>query len=361
MKAKLFITACLAFLFCIILSNTALAEEPCKVTFKLPNGHYYYVNDGMFTVSKQDYVTVEFEKGHILTEEDVKPYTYHCCHVGGNYVDPHKSCRVTFKGWDAEPVGTEVTGDMTFNAILNEDVRNITVKMSKGTYTCISDTLRIKTQDGTDAAERTYSEFTMPVDRGYIITEDDVKIFSKVDSLDEFYQYFIYGFDKDPLGVKVDEDVAFTALAKKYCHLRFFLPDDTEWANDDGYSYVIDADIIKAEGESVDISELPDVMTMVNKNKVAHAYWDIGAEQLQNLQDDIDIKAVFMYRGDANADGVINTADAVRVLKYSAGMCELNETERLACDANIDNKVDTADATEILKHVAGMSAILYLR
>ena len=58
--------------------------------------------------------------------------------------------------------------------------------------------------------------------------------------------------------------------------------------------------------------------------------------------------------GDLNSDGKINTADAVYVLKASAGMIQLDENQLSAGDCNHDGKVNTADAVLILKYAAGM-------
>ena len=58
--------------------------------------------------------------------------------------------------------------------------------------------------------------------------------------------------------------------------------------------------------------------------------------------------------GDLNGDGKVNTADAVVILKASAGMITLDETQLLAGDTNHDGKVNTADAVLILKYAAGM-------
>ena len=58
--------------------------------------------------------------------------------------------------------------------------------------------------------------------------------------------------------------------------------------------------------------------------------------------------------GDVNTDGKINTADAVAVLKYSAGIIQLDETHMQAANVNKDSRINTADAVLILKFAAGM-------
>ena len=58
--------------------------------------------------------------------------------------------------------------------------------------------------------------------------------------------------------------------------------------------------------------------------------------------------------GDLNGDNKVNTADAVVVLKASAGMITLDEQQTKSGDCNGDGTVNTADAVLILKYAAGM-------
>lgn len=58
--------------------------------------------------------------------------------------------------------------------------------------------------------------------------------------------------------------------------------------------------------------------------------------------------------GDVNRDGKVNTADAVQVLKYAAGMISFDDDQLIAANTNRDDKVNTADAVLILKYAAGM-------
>ena len=58
--------------------------------------------------------------------------------------------------------------------------------------------------------------------------------------------------------------------------------------------------------------------------------------------------------GDVNRDGKVNTADAVFVLKYSAGMISFDNDQLIAANTNKDDKVNTADAVFVLKYAAGM-------
>ncbi|MCD7855965.1 MAG: glycoside hydrolase family 88 protein [Clostridiales bacterium] len=56
--------------------------------------------------------------------------------------------------------------------------------------------------------------------------------------------------------------------------------------------------------------------------------------------------------GDINDDGIINSADATRVLLYYAQRIELSETALKAADVNGDGIVNSADATRILLYYA---------
>ena len=75
------------------------------------------------------------------------------------------------------------------------------------------------------------------------------------------------------------------------------------------------------------------------------------------ITSDITITAQYFMYGDVSGDGVVNTADAVIILKLAAGSLQLNELPNFnAADANMDGSVNTADAVAILKYCAGMIA-----
>ncbi|MBR3868721.1 MAG: dockerin type I repeat-containing protein [Clostridia bacterium] len=58
--------------------------------------------------------------------------------------------------------------------------------------------------------------------------------------------------------------------------------------------------------------------------------------------------------GDADNNGKINSSDARTVLRASAKLDELNETDAMFCDVNADDKITSADAREILRASAGL-------
>lgn len=87
-------------------------------------------------------------------------------------------------------------------------------------------------------------------------------------------------------------------------------------------------------------------------------YTFIGWDRVfANVTSDITVKAMYdadAVTGDVNGDGSVNTADAVVILKYSAEMIQLDNTQLISGDTNHDSKVNTADAVLILKYAAGM-------
>ena len=108
---------------------------------------------------------------------------------------------------------------------------------------------------------------------------------------------------------------------------------------EDGYLFASDVKMIingKENDFDVEIS---------HTNEHVLALWTMPAESAG---------APSVMIGDLNGDGKVNTADAVVVLKSSAGMITLDEKQNLAGDTNHDGKVNTADAVLILKYAAGM-------
>lgn len=68
---------------------------------------------------------------------------------------------------------------------------------------------------------------------------------------------------------------------------------------------------------------------------------------------DGDITDIITY-GDLNNDGAVDNNDAVLILKYDAGLIELDGTSIYAGDANGDDSVDNIDAVLVLRYDAGI-------
>ena len=77
---------------------------------------------------------------------------------------------------------------------------------------------------------------------------------------------------------------------------------------------------------------------------------DIGESASSNA---ISVTTNSAVKGDINGDGNITSADALIVLKASAGKITLSDSEIQAADVNISGKVTSADALEILKYASG--------
>ena len=61
--------------------------------------------------------------------------------------------------------------------------------------------------------------------------------------------------------------------------------------------------------------------------------------------------------GDINGDGVIDSRDSLRILKYQVGKYNLNVNGKLAADLNGDGVVDSRDSLRILKYQVGKYSI----
>ena len=322
--------------------------ETVKVTFVMPEGHHFTEipdEPSFFKEYRHQSVTVQFEKGHILTEQDVEPYTHHC-----NSLDRHRECRVSMIGWDINPVGVRLDHDMTFTAVMNEDVKTLTVSLEKGYF--ITEFVTVL-EDNT-YLPKIYSSFSMKVDKGYVINENDVEIFKS--TLEGGFgrpKFVVTGFDKEPLNYEVNEETEFMASTLEYYIITVALPAPKRDIFIENHSIWV------LEGEKLTMDNIQEKFGyMLEKDNlpegVAYAYWDVTDEQLANINSDMIINAVYVWRGDTNLDSVINTSDAVFILKAAAGMMELNEAQTKAGDCNGDGKVNTADAVLILKYAAGM-------
>ena len=62
-------------------------------------------------------------------------------------------------------------------------------------------------------------------------------------------------------------------------------------------------------------------------------------------------------KGDVNADGVINSADALLILRNTVGLIEFNEDEKNAANVNKDGIINSLDALIVLQITTGISSI----
>ena len=60
--------------------------------------------------------------------------------------------------------------------------------------------------------------------------------------------------------------------------------------------------------------------------------------------------------GDANGDGVVDSADALAILRNSADLGEFDDTQKLLSDVDGDGVITAGDALEVLRYSAQLSA-----
>ena len=217
-----------------------------------------------------------------------------------------------FVGWDKD--GKNITEDTTITALYEE------------TDICIVDFV-----DGLTG--EFIKEIT--VKRGEDVAEED---FPEAPSHEDIYYTFI-GWDSDGKNITGDTDI--TAL---------YTNDYTVTLVDGLTNEVIET--IPVEGGSdVEFPEAP------VHNGYTFVGWDNDGKCITA---DITITALYeeiaaeIILGDANGDTVVDTRDAVVILKLAAGMTTLTEEQAKAADVNHDGIADTRDVVIILKFMAGM-------
>ena len=67
----------------------------------------------------------------------------------------------------------------------------------------------------------------------------------------------------------------------------------------------------------------------------------------------VDDKYTVAKKGDANADGKVNSFDYIRIMNYIMGNKTLTDSEKEAADANNDGKVNSFDYIRIMNYIMG--------
>ena len=80
--------------------------------------------------------------------------------------------------------------------------------------------------------------------------------------------------------------------------------------------------------------------------------WE-GAD-LEFIRGDVTVTASYALLGDTNADGLINTGDAVLLLRYIVFDYELTPFEAKVADVSFDGKLNAGDAILILRHTVDL-------
>ncbi len=136
-------------------------------------------------------------------------------------------------------------------------------------------------------------------------------------------------------------------------------------------SYTIDESIIDTENVLTNIQTSTTVETLLSKIQVEGLSIKVTNEAGTELTGDNKVgtgtKVTFVredgttyvekeivIRGDVTGDGLINSADLLKIVKYLKGTTTLNTK---AADATIDNLVNSADLLKIVKHLKGTSLI----
>ncbi len=71
----------------------------------------------------------------------------------------------------------------------------------------------------------------------------------------------------------------------------------------------------------------------------------------------VDDKYTVIKKGDANADGKVNSFDYIRIMNYILGNKKLTEEQMKAADANNDGKVNSFDYIRIMNYILGNKTI----
>ena len=80
------------------------------------------------------------------------------------------------------------------------------------------------------------------------------------------------------------------------------------------------------------------------------------SEDITNVQENMIVYAIYKdgVLGDINLDDTVNTADAVYILRYAAGMVTPDESQTSIGDVTGDGILNTGDAVYILKYASGL-------
>lgn len=87
-------------------------------------------------------------------------------------------------------------------------------------------------------------------------------------------------------------------------------------------------------------------------NKAKNTYW-LSYKDIVVSQPTVTVPAPSYTLGDVNNDGIINSADALKILEYSTGAVKLTATQLKAADLDRDGKVNSNDALVILSISTG--------
>lgn len=275
-------------------------------------------------------MTIPDEYSHSLLSFDTHPYLPNSV-IEQSHVPTIRFLGdgMTFEGWDKEPVGTIVTGNMTFTAKFNNDGG---VPIFFKSIDEDGEAIKALTEPTYSSEPRYYRTYITVVKEGEALTAENIPAISN--SLG----YVAGGsWDSDPIGYVAAEPHEFTFTYKYYYRVLFV----AELAELKVEQYV-------HRGEAAEAPEVPE----------SDSYLFIGWDKdFSKITKELTVNALMYRYGDANMDNVINTADAVQILRHCVGLTTLESNAFKLADVNGDTKVNTLDAVKVLRIVAGLDQL----
>ena len=127
------------------------------------------------------------------------------------------------------------------------------------------------------------------------------------------------------------------------------------WA--DGFANYEGNDVFATLTFAVSDNAVAGASTMVSVTYDAEDIYDADEENVTFFCDDGVITFIDYTPGDINGDGVLNSKDTTRLMRYHAGWdIEVNEA---ALDVNGDGDINTRDTTHLMKYLAGWNVEIY--
>lgn len=282
-----------------------------------------------------------FPKGHVIREYDL-PYVLEDFHSDA-YEFHFKSA-----------VGTTVETDMMFEV-------EISAREEGKRAVCYMPTYAEVLMDLDGMTANAAKPYVRLVESGHVIQESEKVslINSPWDEMDNCH--FYYEWHENDVGKTVDDDMIFYSIRRETesVDIKFVLDDGTLVKEYEGLK---PGTVIKTP----DRDEL-ETHFGVSWDEDAFVLWKktegciFTPDTVPAPGDEFNVRycgGVFVLkqvaRGDANEDGLINTADAVRILMITAYEIDCGEFGMTITDVNKDNEINTADAVTILRQVAGM-------
>ena len=284
--------------------------QRCKLTFRAEFTTPMEVPDG--------YSFFEYDTFNVLPNERIDDW----CIPKFRYLGDG----MTFLGWNKDPLGAVVFSDTVFTAKFNND-------------DCVPVFFRMVDEDGKPleglksptqgSLPGNYDNYVSMIKKGEPVSVVNVPAISEYLACANKSAW-----DAEPIGYIADEPHEFTFTYKYYYMVTF-----SAWQ-----AGLYDRQYIR-RGEAAVAPADPQAEGWLFTG------WDCDFD---NVTEHLDVCALMYRYGNCNLDDVINTSDAVAILKHCADIKPLTDNALLLADANMDKSVNTADAVKVLKIAAGM-------